>query len=168
HTRFSRDWSSDVCSSDLYLFVNAATMQDAPSMDNTYISPRTRNQTVDNPIEENTYSIEGGYLLRAPKINGRLVGYATDVKGATIIKRFYNEGFQTFTNYAMKNVDMRFTGAEIAVDYKLTPAINVTGVAALGQAFYTNRPTVSVYGDNDTSISNVSSTVYIKDYYLAV
>lgn len=151
-----------------YLFVNAATMQDAPSMDNTYISPRTRNQTVDNPIEENTYSIEGGYLLRAPKINGRLVGYATDVKGATIIKRFYNEGFQTFTNYAMKNVDMRFTGAEIAVDYKLTPAINVTGVAALGQAFYTNRPTVSVYGDNDTSISNVSSTVYIKDYYLAV
>jgi len=151
-----------------YVFVNAATMQDAPTMDNTYVSPRTRNQTVTNPTEENTYSIEGGYLLRAPKLNGRLVGYATDVIGATQIKRFYNEGFQTFTNYALQGINMRFTGAEIAVDYKLSPSINVTGVAALGQAFYTNRPSVSVYGDNDTSINEAASQVYIKDYYLAV
>ena len=151
-----------------YVFVNAATMQDAPTIENTYVSPRTRNQTVTDPAEENTYSLEGGYLLRAPRLNGRLVGYATDVKGSTLIKRFYNEGFQTFTNYAIQNIDMRFTGAEIAVDYKLTPAISLTGVAALSQAFYTNRPTVRVYGDNDTSIVAVPNTVYIKDYYLAV
>ncbi|HRO41778.1 MAG TPA: TonB-dependent receptor [Flavipsychrobacter sp.] len=151
-----------------YLFVNAATLQDAPTMDNTYISPRTRNQAVNNPIEQNTYSIEGGYLLRAPKLNGRIVGYSTDVKGASEIKRFYHEDFQTFVNYAMQDIDMRFTGAEIAIEYKVTPSINVTGVAALNQAFYTNRPKVSVYGDNDTSIVAVARETYLKNYYLAV
>src|SRR5690606_40329350 len=31
HTRFSRDWSSDVCSSDLHLFVHPADSADAPA-----------------------------------------------------------------------------------------------------------------------------------------
>ncbi|MBS1776432.1 MAG: TonB-dependent receptor [Bacteroidetes bacterium] len=151
-----------------YLFVNAATAQDAPTVDNTFISPSTRNQTISNPTAQNTLSFEGGYLLKAPKVNGRLVAYSTDVKGATDIKRYFNEDYVTFVNYVMTNVNSRYTGIEAALEYKLNPAFNVTGVVSLGQAFFTNRPDVSVYGDNDTSIVSVPQKVYIDNYYLAV
>ncbi len=153
-----------------YLFINGSIMQDAPTFDNTYISPRTRSQTIDNPTEQKTYTAEGGYLLKAPNLNARLVGYVTDVKNATEIKRFYNGDplFQSFVNYVLQNVDMRFTGLEMALEYKLNSGISITGVAALGQAFYSNRPKVSIYQDNDTSTAFVARTVYLKDYYLAV
>lgn len=153
-----------------YLFINGSLNQDAPTNDNTFVSPRTRNQVVENPTAQKTNSLEGGYLLHAPRINGRLVGYVTDVKNATEIKRFYNDdpSYQTFVNYTLTNMNTRFTGIEFALDVKVSSSLNVTGVAAVGQAFYTNRPTVNVYRDNDTVTSASSRETFIQNYYLAV
>src|SRR5690606_34120003 len=49
-----------------FLFVNAGLMQDAPTVDNTFISPRTRNFTVTHPTEQKTSSVEGGFMHRSP------------------------------------------------------------------------------------------------------
>lgn len=153
-----------------YLFVNASLNQDAPTIENTYVSIRTRNQLVDNVQAQKTSSLEGGYLLKAPRVSGRLVGYVTDVKNATEIKRFFNDdpAFQTFVNYALTNMNTRYTGIEFALDIKVTPSLNVTGVASVGQAFYTNRPTVDVYRDNDTVVSGTNRETFIQNYYLSV
>jgi len=151
-------------------FVNAGIGQDAPSIENTFISPRTRNQTVSDPTTEKNMSIEGGYLMRSPKYNIRIVGYATDVKDASEIKRYYNDdpAFRSFVNYVMQGVNTRYTGLELAAELKLTPTWTVTGVAAIGEAFYTSNPkSVGVFNDNDTVTAPVSHDVYIKNYYLA-
>src|SRR5690606_40783386 len=44
HTRFSRDWSSDVCSSDLYLNVDGQGWTDRHIIDNTPASPSYANR----------------------------------------------------------------------------------------------------------------------------
>jgi len=153
-----------------YLFANALYEEDAPTIDNTYISERTRNSIVDNPKPQKAASIEAGYLLKSPNVNARLTGYSTDIADATIIKRFYNDdpAFQTFVNYVLQDVNMRFIGTEMALDVKLNSSFTVTGVAALGQAFYTNRPLVNVYADNDTALLATSRDVYMQNYYLSV
>lgn len=153
-----------------YLFVNGSINQDAPTFDNTFVSPRTRNQTVTKPTEQKSSTLEAGYLLHAPRVNGRLVGYVTDIKDAAEIKRFYSDDsrFESFVNYALTGVNSRFTGIEFALDVKLSSAFNLIGVAAVGQAFYTNRPTVGIYRDNDTNITPVSREVYLKNYYMSV
>jgi len=152
-----------------YLFVNAGMAADAPTFDNTFISPSTRNTTVDNPTTQTTRSVEGGYLLRAPRFNARVVGYATEIDNATEIKRFYNDdpAFRTFVNYVLQDMKLQFTGAELALSAMVTPQLSVTGVGALGQAFYANNPRVSVVRDNDTTTSITSRKVYIKNYSLA-
>jgi hypothetical protein len=151
-----------------FLFVNANYSEDAPFIENTYISIRTRDFTVADPKTVKTKSIEGGYLMRAPRLNIRAVGYVTDMTDATEFKRFYHDDYRTFVSYVLTGVNMRFIGTELAVDVKVSPSLNVTGVAALGQAFYTSRPLVSIYRDNDTAAVASTKTAYIQNYYLGV
>jgi hypothetical protein len=151
-----------------YFFVNANYSTDAPPPEQTYVSLRNRDITVANPTVQKTQTVEGGYLMKAPSLNIRAVGYATDIKDAIELKRYYYDNFNSFVSYAMTGVNMRMIGTELAVDVKVSPSVNVTGVAAIGQAFYTNRPQATIYQDNDTLVDGVTETPYIKDYYLGV
>lgn len=150
-----------------YLFVNGGYMTDPPTIENSYISIRTRDFTINNPKVQQTKTLEGGYLLRAPNMNARVVGYVTDITNAAKVTHFYNEGFTTFTNYVMQNINIRSIGTELSLDYKVSSSLSVTGVAVIGQVFYTNRPNVSIYQDNDTLSIATNKTIYIKNYYLA-
>lgn len=152
-----------------YLFVNGGVGADAPTVDNIYISPRTRSSLVSDPTTQKYQTIEGGYLLKAPKVNARVVGYATDIKDATEIQRFYNDdpNVQSFVNFVSQHVNSRYIGTELALDVKVLPTLSLLGVAAVGQAFYTNRPAISSYIDNDTASKATSYTVYNKNYYIS-
>jgi carboxypeptidase-like protein len=151
-----------------YLFVNAEYSVTPPAVTNTYISAATRDFTVANPTVQNNRSVEGGYLLKSSKINARVVGYVNDVVNATEIKRFFNDdpAYYTYVNYIMQHENTRSIGTELMLDYRFTQALNVTGIAAIGEAFYANRPDVSEIADNDPSQVITTSKAYIKNYYL--
>lgn len=156
-----------------YLFLNGGLFADAPTVDNTFVSARTRNQVIAEPETMKTKTAEGGYLFRAPRVNIRAVGYATETTDGVEIKRFFNEsglsgGGQTFTNYVLSDIKARYMGTELAVDYKIHSTLSVTAVAAMGQAFYANRPKVAVYRDNDTNDFVSRRSTFIENYYLAV
>ncbi len=150
-----------------YLFVNAAKSTAAPTFDNTYISPRTRNASVALPNVERVTSIEGGYIMRSPNINGRLTGFATNIEDATEIKRFYHEDHRTFVNYAMRNISTRHLGAEFALKAKISSTLSTTLVATWMQVFYTGRPSISIYKDNDTSTRVANEISYMNNYFVA-
>lgn len=158
-----------------YLFLNGGIAQDAPTVENTFVSPRSRNTIIDNSTEQKSYTAEGGYLMKAPRVNIRAVGYVTDVKDAVDKKRYYNEGLgaNTFVNYMMEGVDMRFIGTELAAEVKINPEFSVMGVAAIGQAFYTSNPRGTSYTENTIDTNglggkSVTETTYIKNHYVAV
>ena len=151
------------------LFINGLYSLTPPSADNTYISAGTRDITVSNPVSQKNMSVEGGYLLRGSRLTARVVGYVTDMKDITEIKRFYNDdpAYYTFVNYVMQGVNTRSIGTELSLNYKLTKRLNVTGVAAIGQSFYTNRPNINVFLDNDTVQISKPEKAFIKNYYLS-
>lgn len=151
-----------------YLYASGLLGTEAPTFDNTFISPRTRNIVVDDITLEKMRSVEGGYLLKSPNVNGRLSAFATDINDVTDIKRFYHEDYRTFVNYVMQNVDMRMWGTEFALRAKLSPELSATLVGTYMQAFYNSRPDVSIVRDNDTISTIDKTTAYIKDYYLSV
>ncbi|RQO32119.1 TonB-dependent receptor [Taibaiella sp. KBW10] len=150
-----------------YLYVSGGMMTNAPTFDNTFISPRTRNKAIDNAKVERVTTLEGGYLLRSPFLNGRLSGFVTDTKDITDIKRFYHEDYRTFVNYVLQDVNVRNLGGELALKAKLSPTFSATAVASWTQVFYTSRPQASVYLDNDTSTKVAKQTIYMKDYYVS-
>jgi hypothetical protein len=150
-----------------YLYLNGALMNNAPTFDNTFISPRTRNVAIYDPTTEKIKTVEGGYLLRSPSLSGRVSGFVTDITDMVDVKRFYHEDYKTFVNYVMRNVNVRNMGAELALQAKISPSFSATAVASWTQVFYTNRPDVSIYRDNDTTSRVGQSKVFIKDYYVA-
>lgn len=150
-----------------YLFVNGSLMTNAPTFDNTFISPRTRNTAVADPKVEQIRSIEGGYLLRAPSLSGRLTAFATDFDDVSEIMRFYHEDYRTFVNYVMQKVGIRHLGAELALQAKISPSFSATAVATWMQVFYKSNPEISIYRDNDTNRTVDKSTAYLKNHYVA-
>ena len=150
------------------VYINGAYFTDAPTVDNTFVSDKTRDIAVNNRVVSKTTTLEMGYLLKTSLVNLRVSGYATDAANITFTKRFFNDdpAFQTFVNYVMQNVNTRSIGTELAATVKIRPDLNATAVAAIGQYFYTNRPDVTVYYDNDPSKTAVSRKVYIQDYYI--
>jgi hypothetical protein len=157
-----------------YLYVNGAVGTRAPFVDNVILSPRTRNSMISNPTLERVSSFEAGYLLRSPNVKGRFTVFATDVKDAADIKRFFNDDDLSFVNMALQGINKRYTGVELGAEIKISPSFKLNLAGAFTQAFYTSRPYINIYVDNDTLASNnilqeVSTgtdTVYMKNYYV--
>ncbi len=154
-----------------YVFLNAGLAADAPTVDNTYVSPRVRNAVVQDPESRNSYAIEAGYLLRSPKTSARVSGYVTDMKDITEKQIFFYQGTgnaNTMVQYVMQDMNARFIGTELALEYKLNSAFTFTGAASLGQAFYTNNPRVTIYQENTPDTIPKTEDVYMKNHYLGV
>jgi hypothetical protein len=153
-----------------YIYVNGSMGTKAPFVDNILVSARTRNQMVSNPRTEQFQSAEVGYLLRTPFIKARLTFYATDIKNAVDIKRYYDDQGASFTNNVLQNLNKRYTGVEFGAEVKVSPSLSATVAGALSQAYYTDRATSILYSDNDIALGNttnaVEQTVYLKNYYV--
>ena len=149
------------------LYINADYSTNAPLVANTYISVNTRDFVVNNPTVSRTKTVEAGYLLKSPVFNARITGYVSDATDLTQITRFYNDdpSSLTFVNYVMNDVGIRSIGTEISTMLKVNKEWSVTGIAAIGQYYYTNRPTVTVYSDNSNVATGSQHTVYIKNFY---
>jgi hypothetical protein len=153
-----------------YFFANAAIGSKAPFVDNVMVSPRTRNLIISNPTTEKFESLEAGYLLRSPNVKGRITLYATNVRDAADIRRYFADDSASFANLAMQGINKRYTGIEAGAEVKVSATITLSGAVSLGQAFYSNRPYFNVYSDNDTiqfvGTTPKSDTAYIQNFYV--
>ncbi len=81
------------------------------------------------------------------------------------INRFYFDDINAFGANILTGINKRHAGLEVALQYKLTPAWNISGAAAIGEYIYTNRPKSIFVQDNLGSIQQVD-TIYAKNFYV--
>lgn len=149
-----------------YLLANAMYMTRAPYFRDSYISPRTRDHVVSGITSEKILSGDISYVLRAPRVQARATLYYTEFNDQIYSRSFYHERLRSFVNYQMTGVDVRSSGAELGVDYKLTSTVNVTGVAGLGQLIYNSRPVATISQDNNSEILAEGREIFFKNYYV--
>lgn len=149
-----------------YLFVNGGYQSRAPFFENAYIAPRTRDIVQDNLKSEEIVTVEGGYVLNAPKLKLRATGYYTQFKNQLNVLTFYNDEFQNFVNYAISNIGKVHAGVEFGAEAKVYKGLSVTAAAAIGQYTYNTRQSATVTADNSSSILSKDVTVYSKDFYV--
>ncbi len=150
-----------------YLVANGGYMTRAPFARNAYIQPRTRNQAVDNLQNEEIYSFEGGYLLKAPKLKVRAIFYYTQFKNGTDTYSFYYDLERNFVNVALTNIDQRHLGGEFAIEGQIVPGFKISAVSALGQNIYTSRQNATITLDNSAEIIAQDVTIYSKNFFVA-
>ena len=139
------------------LDLNAAWIQRAPHLRNTYANSRENNFIVgelagrDLELEEiNSYDIS--YILRAPKLSVRLTGYHTTISNASEISFFFAEGIggdtSSFVQEISQNIDKKYQGLEFGFEANVFPAFTLKGAASIGRHLYTNNPSVYLTSDD--------------------
>lgn len=147
-----------------YLTVNAAYQTEAPTSRAAFISPRTRNNTVDNLTNETIYTGDINYILRFPKLKMRLTYYYTERQDAIWSRSFYHDEYRSFINYVMEGVDYLHHGLEFGIDGNIYGGLSANAVVAYGQHLYNSRPTASIYVDNSAEVLARDKTVYLQNY----
>ncbi|AWI24905.1 carboxypeptidase-like regulatory domain-containing protein [Flavobacterium pallidum] len=161
-----------------YLDFNGLYMSKAPTMRNVFPNSRLNNNMVDGIDSETISSLNGSYIIRAPKFKARITGYFSEIKNATETAFFFGEGLfeddggdggDAFVAETLTHVNKKNIGGELGLEYQITSTIKAIGAAAYGQFTYSNDPTVSINQDALATPDNTNpivnfGTSKLKDY----
>ena len=93
---------------------NIIYMQDAPSFQSAFVSPRTRNDVTPGVEAEKIFGVDASYNLRIGDFKARISGYYTTFKDQTKVISYYDDVEATFSNFAMSGINKQHFGLEVA------------------------------------------------------
>ncbi len=150
-----------------YLYANGGYMTRPPSYREAYLSPRTRDELAPGLTSEKVMTTEGGFIHNSPNIKVRLTGYFTEIHDGINTMSFYHDSKQTFVNYTVNGIDRRHFGLEYGMEADIVGGFSANAALALGQYYYTSRPTAYISQDNSSeSLTGAGGTVYQKNFYI--
>ena len=137
----------------------------APLFDNVFIAPRVKNTTVANPVNERDFAADLSYTWNYRRFRGSITGYYTQMDNAIERNGFYDESYQTYTNYVLTGVKRVYKGIELGMAYKITPSLTATFAGTVSRFQYKNNPKGTRTFENGL-YPDSTQTVYLKNYYL--
>ena len=102
-------------------------MQDAPSFQSAFVSPRTRNDVTLGVEAEKIFGVDASYNLRIGDFKARISGYYTTFKDQTKVISYYDDVEATFSNFAMSGINKQHFGLEVAASIPLYEGLALKG-----------------------------------------
>lgn len=157
---------------------NASYYTKAPSIRNSYSNTRISDNIVDGLTDEKVFGTDLSYIIRTPKLKGRVGAYFNEIKDASEVAFFYADGIDIdadtssdFVSEVTRNISRQSMGVELGAEYQATKTIKLTAAANYGQAIYSDN--ADVYLNVDSRVENGLNpmvnygTSYIKNYRVA-
>ena len=139
------------------IYADAAYITEAPTFNQAFISPRTRNTIMPDLKTIKTLTADINYAYRNSGYDFRVTGFYTSIKDQTDVMSFYDDSQNSFTNFAMSGIDERHIGVELGFKVPTpVPNLSVQGVLSYGKYIYTSNPTM--YQTYDNSAEYVAGT----------
>lgn len=148
-----------------HLALNVGAVQDAPTFNSAFVSPRTRNTVTPGLTPEQIYSAELIYNLNLPYLQARVAGYYTSMTNGSKVISFYDDTQASFTNFAMSDIDKRYMGVEVAVRVPIWGGLALQGALNYGDYRYTSNPNFVQTVDNSNKIK-LEDKVNWKGFYI--
>ena len=140
---------------------NFGFINDAPTFNNSFISPRTRNTIVDNLTTQKVFAMDLNYQIASEAVSARVTGFYTKIMDQTDVMSFYDDSQQSFTNFAMTGIDQRHMGIELGVKVPLpVKGLTLSGVLSLGEYIYTSTPHMVQTVDNSAEVVRDDEVAY--------
>lgn len=137
----------------------------APLFDQVFIAPRVKNDVVDNVQNERDLSADLSYMWNYRRFRGSVTGFYTYTDNAIERNGFYDDEYQTYTNYILTGVRRVYKGVELGMSYKITPSITATFAGMYSRFQYKNNPQGTRSFENGM-YADTTQTVYLKNYYV--
>ncbi|MEH6680745.1 MAG: TonB-dependent receptor [Sediminicola sp.] len=160
-----------------WLNVQGALIDRAPTIQNVFINPRENNQVVPHIQQENIFALDATYFLRLPALKGRVTGFYSRFMNVTDVNFFFVDSGvgSDFVQEVLTGMDHLHMGIECGLEYQVSAAVKLSGVANIGKYLYASDPFVSINFDtsgNGEEILDPGGSIdlgaaAIKDHRLA-
>lgn len=151
-----------------FLSFNGVYMTKAPALRNVFPNARINENTPVGLKEENITSLDGSYIIKAPKFKSRITAFYSNIKNATETSFFFGEGIfeddggdggDAFVAETVTNIEKQNIGLELGMEYQITSTIKLSLTGAYGEYTYNNNPNISLSNDNLASDTNTSPVI---------
>lgn len=133
--------------------LNAGYFNDAPTFNQSFVSPRTRNTLTPNLTTQKTISTDLSYQFSNNGYNVRVTGFWTKIMDQTDMMSFYDDSQNSFTNFAMTGIDQRHAGIEVGAKIPLPlQGLSLSAVVSWGEYIYTSNPRMTQTIDNSSEV----------------
>ncbi|MCZ2101092.1 MAG: TonB-dependent receptor [Chitinophagales bacterium] len=150
-----------------YFLASGSYRTRAPFANESFVSPRVRDQVAKDLTNEKITAFDISYLARYTNFKARVSAFYTQYQDKITNDVFYHEDFRTFVNYLMTGIDTRHTGVEVGFEYSVNSKVDVNGAFSLGEYYYTSRPKATISRDNSAEDIVTDRVVYIENYYVS-
>ncbi len=160
-----------------WLTVHGGYLSRPPVLQNVFINPRENTETVPDILSETIFSTDLNYYIRLPKLTGRLTGFYTRFQNMTDVNFFFVDAGvgSDFVQEVITELDLLHMGAELGLEYQVSPAVKLSAVCSIGKQRYASNPLVSINFDTagaEEDLINPDGNINlgpadIKDYKLA-
>lgn len=147
-----------------YVYANGSYMTRAPFFENVYIAPRTRDFVQDDLKSERITSVEGGYVMNAPKVKLRANGYYTIIRNQMNVITFYDDSYQNFVNYAISRIGRVHYGAEFGAEAKIAKGLSLNAAASIARYLYNSRQLATITVDNSATVLAQDTKIYSNNF----
>ena len=139
--------------SRMRIYGNAGYFHDAPTFNQSFLSPRTRNSMIPDLTTFKTFSSDVNWQYSYKGWNVRLTAFYTNIMDQSNMRSYYNDLEGSFVNAAMSNIDEVHRGIELGLKVP-TPIQNlyIQGALSWGEYFYTSNPYLTMTVDNSSEV----------------
>ncbi len=138
-------------------------MQNPPSFQDAFISPRTRNATTPALKAERVFGVDAAYDLRIGEIKFRAAAYYTYISNQANVLSYYDDVAATYTNFAMSGIDRKHYGVELAASVPVWRELKLNAAVSWGEYTYASNPRYVQMQDNSGEIIS-EGRVYWKHF----
>ncbi|MDR2121544.1 MAG: carboxypeptidase regulatory-like domain-containing protein [Flavobacteriaceae bacterium] len=152
-----------------FIALNTGYYESAPTLNEIFANPRLDNTVAPDLTNQKINASDISYILRAPSVKARATGYYTKIQDAVEISRYYSQGVgldgtaDAFISEVLTGVEKDYLGAEFGIDWKISPTLTLSGIAAVGQYTYADNPNLYILSDASPGLHDYGKA-YIKDY----
>ena len=135
------------------VYGNLGYFHDAPTFNQSFLSPRTRNSLIPDLTTIKTFSGDINAQYSYHGVNMRVTLFYTNIMDQSTMRSYYNDLQGSFVNAAMSNIDEVHKGVEFG--FKMpTPVTNLSlqGVLSWGEYYYTSNPYMTMTVDNSSEV----------------
>ena len=135
------------------IYANAGVYVDAPTFNQSFLSPRTRNSLIPNLRQPKTGSADINYQFSNNGYDLRLTGFCTYIFHQSDMMSFYDDSQRSFTNFAMTNINQRHLGIELGFKIPFfVQGLSLQGALSWGDYVYISTPTMYQTVDNSSEV----------------
>ncbi|MFZ9475243.1 MAG: hypothetical protein ACO28K_08985 [Bacteroidia bacterium] len=147
-----------------FLTANTLWQTRSPEAQNIFLSPRSRQDMVSEIKPEIVISNDISYRVQAPGFKFRFTLYHSQFNQQLWLRSFWSDEFNNNINLFMNGLNQTHQGIEMGIEKVIYTAHTLQGALGWGQFYYTNRPVLQAWQDNNANALFTNRTVYLKHY----